>query len=201
MRRRALVVTVFLALIGFIVTILSARFDVNRYHSRVQAEMENQLGRKVKFGDLKLRLFPPRLCVKDPVVWEDPNFGSRAAFMKADSMFLSLRLLPMLANKFEVAGADWQQPKLELVKNERGEWNFMSLRLSKLSSLVLRNGQVVLTKLTEKQNRALYVSTLPLRTSFGESHSPLTRWLALRTIRTEEFDCGARAALYPEPIY
>jgi hypothetical protein len=71
-------------------------------------------------------------------------------------MVLSLRLLPLLAGRFEVDAVDWRQPQVELVKNSRGEWNLWTLGLPGLKNLSLHDGRVALTSLQEKGNPTVY---------------------------------------------
>src|SRR4029079_1168714 len=119
---RRLIVATSAAVFAIVLAILFGRFDVDRHHSTIQAEMERQLDRKVTLGKMRLGLLPVRLYVKDPVIWDDPNFRGQVPFIKADSMVLSLRLLPLLEGHFEVDAVDWRQPQVELIKNSRGEW-------------------------------------------------------------------------------
>ena len=52
---------------GLLVVVLAAlavlprMLDVNRYHDRIQAELQTRLGRQVQLGQMNLGLFPPDL--------------------------------------------------------------------------------------------------------------------------------------------
>jgi hypothetical protein len=153
MRRQGVVVSVFI--FGSFLILFLVRFNVNRYHSSIQSQMEQQLDRKVTLGDMTLRLLPLRVDVSNPVIWEDPHFEGGPPFIKAESMSLSVSLLALLKNSFEANAVDWERPQVQLIKNVRGEWNLSSLGLPRLKNLRLHEGRVSLTNLQEKK-RAVY---------------------------------------------
>jgi hypothetical protein len=154
MRRQRIIVSAVL-LASFLALVFS-RFSLNRYHSAIQSQIEQQLGRKVSLGDMTLGLLPPRLYVKNPVIWDDPAFGAQSPFIKADSMFLSIRLLPLFKYRLAADGVDWQRPQVELIKGGRGEWNIASLGLQRLANLRLHDGRVAITNLQERAKRQIY---------------------------------------------
>jgi uncharacterized protein involved in outer membrane biogenesis len=171
MRRRGIFIGVVVAAIAFIsaLVVIYARFDVNQYRTRIQTEMEQRLGRKVVLGNLRLKLIPLRLRVENLLISEDPDFGERSPFLKADTVDLSVRLLPLLGNKVEIGAMDLQRASVEMVKNAKGVWNFSSIghgshqtssgRATGVlleGNLTLHDGQVAVTSLRTKENRKIY---------------------------------------------
>ena len=61
MRKLAIVLGIILAVLIAAVLIFWATFDVNRYRGRIQAELENRLGRRVTLGQMHLP-GPPSPC-------------------------------------------------------------------------------------------------------------------------------------------
>lgn len=118
--------------------------------------MEQHLHRKVGLGEMKLRLLPPRLYIDHPVIGEDPEFSRQAAFIRADSMSASLRILSLLREGIEIDAVELQRPQVQLIKDERGRWNFSSLGVLKAESLTLRDGIVKVKTLKEKQDHSVY---------------------------------------------
>jgi len=157
MPRRGIVIGVAIAVFALILIVAFARIDLNHFRPQIQTEMEQQLGRKVALGKLKLKLIPPRLRVENLAISEDPDFGRNSPFLKTDTADLSVRLLPLLGNKVEIDAIDMQRPNVELVKNAKGVWNFSSLGNVRMEgSVTLHDGQVAVTSLQTRERRKIY---------------------------------------------
>jgi AsmA protein len=169
MRRLGLVIGVAGAVVASILIIIFARFDVNHYRTRIQTEMEQRLGRKVALGNLKLKLIPLRLRVENLAISEDPDFAGHTPFLKADTVDLSVRLLPLLGNKVKIGAIDLQRPSVEVVKNAQGVWNVSSLGHGSQptssgsatgvimeGNLTLHDGQIAVTSLQRRESRKIY---------------------------------------------
>jgi AsmA protein len=127
MRRLAIGFGIFIVVVVAAVLIFVTAFDVNKYHGTIQAELEKRLGRPVTLGDMHLGVFPPRFRVQDPSIAEDPHFGDGAAFVKAQQLDVSVKLLPLLHKEVEVDSVTLQRPTVNLIKNQSGVWNFASV--------------------------------------------------------------------------
>ncbi len=169
MRKLGLVLGIIIAIIVLAAVAVWALFDVNRYRGRIQSELEQRLGRDVSLGNMSLGLLPPRFHVENLRVGEDPQFGGQQPFVLADRLDVSVHLLPLLGGNIEMDSLEFEQPRVELVKNNQGVWNFSSLgsRRSQTSSggsthsfslgqLVLHGGQVALTDLQKGGARTVY---------------------------------------------
>ena len=107
--------------------IFAATFDVTRYRGTIQSELEQRLGRKVTLGEMHLSLFPPRFRVQSPTISDDPRFSRDVAFVKAQGLDVSVKLMPLLHKDVEINSINLERPVVNLVKNPAGEWNFASL--------------------------------------------------------------------------
>lgn len=169
MRRLGILIGVAAVVITVILVASFSRFDVNHYRTQIQTEMEQQLGRKVALGNLKLRLLPPRLRAENLTIAEDPDFGGQTPFLKADAVDLSIRLLPLLRHKVEIDGMELQRPRAEVVKNAKGVWNFSSIGQGRRQTssgsgadvvmegnVILHDSQVAVTNLQLRESRKIY---------------------------------------------
>jgi len=167
-RRPGFAVGIVVAVIALIFGIIFARFDVNHHRTQIQTEMEQRLGRKVAFGNLKLKLIPLRLRAENLAISEDPDFG-HSIFLKADTADLSISLLPLLTNKVEIEAIDLHRPSLELLKNAKGAWNFSSIGhggpqtssggptgVLMKGNLIISDGQVAITSQRKNGSRKVY---------------------------------------------
>ncbi|MFI5176688.1 MAG: AsmA family protein, partial [Terriglobia bacterium] len=179
MRKLGLVLGIIIAIIVLAAVAVWALFDVNRYRGRIQSELEQRLGRDVSLGNMSLGLLPPRFHVEKLRIGEDPQFGGHQPFVLADRLDVSVHLLPMLGGNIEMDSLEFEQPRVELVKNSQGVWNFSSLGSRRvqtsspepgsaqpssgdsthsfsLDQLVIHGGQVALTDLQKGGARTVY---------------------------------------------
>ncbi len=169
-------------LLGLVVLIVIALFaasafvDVNRYRPRIQAELQQRLGRPVELGAMHLKLLPPSIRVENVAIAEDPAFKTGRPFAQVPNFYVSARLLPLLGGKVELGALEFERPTLELVRDARGTWNFASLGKTTeppaqpaaaepagtppsaitLDHLRISDGQVAITDLQKHQPRAAY---------------------------------------------
>ena len=127
MRRLAIIAGVIFLVIVVAVAIFAATFDVNKYRGTIQSQLEKRLGRPVLLGDMGLSLFPPRFRVQNLAIADDTRFSPDAPFIKAQELDVSVKLLPLLHQQFEIDSLSLQRPSVNLIKNSAGVWNFASL--------------------------------------------------------------------------
>src|SRR5262252_4774508 len=127
MRKALIGVGIFIVVVIAGLLIFAATFDVNRYRGTIQSELEKHLGRQVALGDMHLSLFPPRFRVQNPAISDDPRFSKDVAFVKAQELDVSVKLLPLLHKDVQINSVNLQRPGVSLIKNAAGTWNFASL--------------------------------------------------------------------------
>jgi uncharacterized protein involved in outer membrane biogenesis len=160
--------------------------DVNRYHDRITAEVQKRLGRNVSLGPMRLSIIPLAFQVQGATIAEDPSFGEGKVFAKADQLYVSAKLWPLLHSDVQVSALEMERPQIELVRNAGGVWNFASLghnpetavppqgqtpeeqaRAAQgknaqkpqefaLDHLRIRDGQIAVTDFQKRQPRAVY---------------------------------------------
>src|SRR5215471_646394 len=127
MRKALIGVGIFIVVVIAGLLIFVATFDVNRYSGAIQSELEKRLGRQVALGDMHLSLFPPRFRVQNPGISDDPRFSKDVAFVKAQELDVSVKLLPLLRKDVQIGTVNLQRPVVNLIKNAAGTWNLASL--------------------------------------------------------------------------
>src|SRR5262245_22533998 len=101
--------------------------DPNRYRELIQTQLQQRLNRKVELGHMSLGLLPPRLQVADPVIAEDPSFREQPPFIRAKNLDVRVSLPALLRGNVTVNALELERPRVELVKNKQGVWNFSGL--------------------------------------------------------------------------
>src|SRR6185295_17597823 len=104
-----------------------ALVDVNRYRPQIEAKLRDRLGRDVSLGPMKLSLIPLAFRVENAVIGEDPAFDTGLPFARVETLFVSPELFPLLRHEVQISSVQLDRPSLELVRNEKGVWNFSSL--------------------------------------------------------------------------
>ena len=120
-----LVIVVLLIAAGLIIPHL---IDINHYRGQIQAELQKRLGRTVQLGDMSLSLIPPAFEVQNAVIGNDPQFSNdNRPFAAADKLKVRVAFWPLLSKKLDVKSLELDHPKIELVRNQQGVWNFSTL--------------------------------------------------------------------------
>src|ERR1700751_4401513 len=102
MRKLGITLLVIVILLVGAALVLPRFIDVNRYHDRIQAELEKKLGRQVSLGQMSLKLLYPSFEVENAVIGEDPNFNTGRPFAQAEKLAVSVKLWPLLHKQLEV---------------------------------------------------------------------------------------------------
>lgn len=126
MKKVAIVVVSLCVLVILALAVIPQFIDVNNYRPRIQAELQNRLGRPVTLGNIRLSLLPPSLKVKDVAIGEDPQFGS-GSFAKAQELAVRVSLLPLLRKDVQVQSLRLINPDIQLIKDAKGNWNYATL--------------------------------------------------------------------------
>jgi len=128
MRKLAGVLIALVVIIVIAVIALPSLLDVNQYHDRIQAELQQKLHRQVRLGNMSLKIFPFSIRVSNAEIGEDPRFNTGRPFASTQELAVSAKLLPLLHHDIQVDSVELLNPKIELVRNAEGVWNFASLQ-------------------------------------------------------------------------
>ncbi|HET9837353.1 MAG TPA: AsmA family protein, partial [Candidatus Angelobacter sp.] len=127
MRKLGITILVIVALLVAAALIVPHLIDVNRYHDKIQAELQKRLGRQVTLGKMHLSLFPPSFQVENATIGDDPRFNSQRPFAAAEKLAISVKFWPLLHKDVEVKSLELDRPHIELIRDAQGAWNFASL--------------------------------------------------------------------------
>jgi AsmA protein len=168
MRKIAIVIGIVVVVIVLAVGVLVATFNPNDYRATIQTKLEQQLNRKVTLGNMSLGLFPLRFRVANLAIAEDPKFNRSGTFVQTQELSVSVKLLPLLSKSVEVDSLTLEHPRVELIKNAEGVWNFASLgektpaaapsssQQFSLGELAINDGQIAITDLQDRRPRTVY---------------------------------------------
>ncbi len=168
MKKLLVVLGTLLVVAVAVLAVLPRLLDVNRYHDRIQAELQTRLGRQVQLGQMNLGLFPPTFKVQNAIIGEDPKFNSGKPFAQTAELDIELKLQPLLHKDIQVASLRMARPQVELIRGTDGAWNFSSLgthteqqpkeqsKPLQLDRFQIDDGAVAMTDLQEHQPRMEY---------------------------------------------
>ena len=101
---------------------------------RILHQVEQTLGREVEvqeigvtvWGGIGARLTQFRIA-------DDPDFSTEA-FIRADDLQVNVALWPLLSQKIQVSRLILRSPQIQLIRDERGQFNFTSLNQTATAS-------------------------------------------------------------------
>src|SRR5262249_41612075 len=127
MRKIGVAVIVIIVLLVIAVASLPFLVDVNRYHGKIQAELQQRTGRPVSLGEMDLKVFPLAFRIENAVIGEDPAIRSSQPFVQVKELLVSAEILPLLQGEVKIGSLELHQPKIELIKTKNGTWNVSTL--------------------------------------------------------------------------
>ncbi len=89
----------FIVILIIAVLALPSLVNVNQYHDKIQAELQNKLGRSVSLGQMTLKVFPLSLRVNSVQIGEDPRFQTGKPFATANQLDVSVRAAAAAAKR------------------------------------------------------------------------------------------------------
>ncbi|HEY7406446.1 MAG TPA: AsmA family protein [Candidatus Angelobacter sp.] len=127
MRKAGIAVLIVVVLLVAAALIAPHLVNINQYHGQIQAQLEKRLGRQVTLGDMSLSLFPPSFVVQSATIAEDSHFGTTRPFAQAEKLAVSVEFWPLLRKDVEVKSLELTRPRIELIRDAQGAWNFATL--------------------------------------------------------------------------
>ncbi len=169
MRKRNLIIAAVALLVVLIAVFAIVAGNVDRFRPRVQAELQQKLGRQVTIGHLGLRLFPLSVRADGLTVAEGADFPSPHPFATAKALYVSVGLFSLIGGNPEVKDLILDQPQIELIHNRAGVWNFSTIggpskpgassnsnSAVSLNELKITDGQIAITDEMANQPRSVY---------------------------------------------
>jgi uncharacterized protein involved in outer membrane biogenesis len=127
MRKLVIAVVAVAVLLVVVMLLLPHLIDVNQYHDQIQAQLQSRLNRPVTLGAMNLAVFPLRVQVQNVTIGEDPRYRSTVPFAAVEELDISVKLFPLLSKTIAIESLTLKRPKIELIKDQVGVWNFASL--------------------------------------------------------------------------
>ncbi len=160
MALRKVLVAVVVILIG-VVAALPFLVDANRFRGVVQSQLVKRLERTVTLGEMRLKVVPLSLRIADVEVGQPSGFVSKFPFLVAKEVFVGVALWPLLRGEVVLQSVELQAPKVELIKNARGKWNYETSDGAKggdnsVPDLAVIDGSVAVTNLSARTPRDVY---------------------------------------------
>jgi AsmA protein len=125
--RRLRTILIIVGVVVVLVLIAPFLIPVNQFRPTIEEKASAALGRKVQLGNLSLSLISGSLSAQDLSIGDDPKFSS-LPFLTAKSLKVGVEILPLVFSKtLHVTGITIDGPKVMLLHNAAGQWNYSSL--------------------------------------------------------------------------
>lgn len=127
MKKLLLGFTAVLVIVAAGLAIALMRVDIEQFRPQIESSLSQSLGRPVQVGAMSLSLRELAFAAQDIRIGEDSAFA-KEPFIAADRLSVQVALWPLLSRReLQVKQLDLQHPKIRLIQNKRGRWNFESL--------------------------------------------------------------------------
>jgi AsmA protein len=147
--------------------IIAPFVQANRFGGRIKEALQNSLHRRVDIGEVRLNLFTgPGFSVENVLIYEDPSFGIEP-FASVLSMEARVRLSSLWTGRLEFSTLTLDDPSVNLVKPEKGQWNIIPLLQQTSYSPLNGSGKAGISHLP-----VIQVRSGRLNFKFGNTKSP-----------------------------
>ena len=127
MSRKVRIVLIVIAVVIVLLVILPYLVPVNQFRPTIEEKVGVALGRKVELGNLSFSLIGGSLSAENLSIGDDPKF-SPTPFLTAKSLKVGVEIMPLIFSKsLNVTGVTIVEPKVTLLRNAAGKWNYSSL--------------------------------------------------------------------------
>lgn len=107
-----------------VVGALAFVLDANQFRPLLESQLQERLHRPVSLGAMSLKMFPLAIRVSDVLIGQPEGFSSPQPFLRAKEVFVGVAFLPLLRKQVSVDSIRLQAPRLELIRNQSGVWNY-----------------------------------------------------------------------------
>ncbi len=138
----------------------------NSFRPALQAQMEQRLHRPVSVGGIQVKTFPLALRISDLVIGQPADIVSKLPFVEAKEVFVAVDLWPLLRKEAVINAVRLKSPRIELVRNPAGAWNYetgtqtgretASSGNLTLNELTIEDGQIALDDQKAGKPRDVY---------------------------------------------
>src|SRR5437660_4132907 len=127
MKKTLKIVLIVVGVLIVLVLVVPFLIPVNQFRPTIEEKASEALGRKVELGNLSLSLISGSLSADNISIGDDPKFSS-APFLTAKSLNVGVEMMPLIFSKtLNVTGVTIASPKVTLLHNSAGQWNYSSL--------------------------------------------------------------------------
>lgn len=125
-RLKKIIIIALCVILPLIACVIAAPFviDLNNYKGKIVNIAKSSLGRDMDFDNIELSLLSGLGAdIHGLRIAENPAFG-KGDFVSLERLQLKIKLLPLLKKQVQVGELILEKPRIQLIKNKKGEFNF-----------------------------------------------------------------------------
>ena len=127
MKKKLRIVLIVAGVLVVVVLVAPFLIPVNQFRPIIEGKASAALGRKVQLGNISLSLISGSLSAENLSIGDDPKFSS-APFLTAKSVNVGVEIMPLIFSEtLNVTGVTIDGPRVTLLHNAAGKWNYSSL--------------------------------------------------------------------------
>jgi hypothetical protein len=127
LRRTVIRAGLFLGALVVVMGVAAPFINASAFRGSIQRQLEESLGRKVEIGDVHFALFTgPGFSLSRVTIQEDEQYGLEP-FAYIPTLRVRVRVDKLLIGEVRLLSLRLEEPSLNLVKNDEGNWNVVAL--------------------------------------------------------------------------
>jgi uncharacterized protein involved in outer membrane biogenesis len=131
MKKTAVGVVIFIGVVILILAILPFAIDLNKHKDTILAQIKTHTNRQVDFQSIRLTILTGLGAeIKGLRISDDPAFSSED-FLSLNAAKVSVAILPLLSKQIKIKTVVLKEPRIHVVKNSQGVFNFTTLIIPK----------------------------------------------------------------------
>jgi len=216
-KRLAMGAAVAILVVVAVLAVLPFAVDLNRHKDMILTQIRTYTNRQVDFSEIRLTILSGLGAeIKNLRISDDPSFA-RGDFLTLKAAKVRVALLPLLSKEIKVSAVVLKEPRIQIVKNAAGTYNFSTLltpRPSKkprkpkpgvlatllVSNVVVKNGMITYSddKLG-KESRPFAISNIDLESQDISLYKPVQFTMSASVMNPEGQNFALAGTVGPAP--
>ncbi|MEK7699863.1 MAG: AsmA family protein, partial [Planctomycetota bacterium] len=135
-KTKKIIIIALCVILPLIACVIAAPFviNLNNYKGKIVNIAKSNLGRDMDFDNIEISLLSGLGAeIRGLRIAENPEFG-KGDFVHLERLQIKIKLFPLLKKQVQVKELILEKPRIQLIKNQKGEFNFKDLAGSQPTS-------------------------------------------------------------------
>jgi len=135
-KTKKIIIIALCVILPLLACVIAAPFviNLNNYKGKIVNIAKSNLGRDMDFDNIEISVFSGLGAeIRGLRIAENPEFG-KGDFVNLERLLIKVKLFPLLKKQVQVSELVLEKPRIQLIKNQKGEFNFKDIAGSQATS-------------------------------------------------------------------